>query len=118
MQSKFKYLIVWSLWPVVKHRSIANIWESDFRSQFVTVGFDLIKVKSLVTSQVVTYPGKTGLKLKTPLKSLHTKGDFPNGTLQTGFLMLDKAECAELTEIELTPVLKCSVKNYIYSVVA
>ena len=72
----------------------------------------------MVTSQVVTYPGKTGLTLKTPLKSLHTKGDFPNGTLQTGFLMLDKAECAELTEIELTPVLKCSVKNYIYSVVA
>ena len=98
MQSKFKHLIVCSLWPVVKHKSIANLWESVFRSQFVRVGFDLIKVKTLVTSQVVTYLGKAGLTL-TPLRSLHTKGDFPNGTLQTGFIMLDKAEGAELTEL-------------------
>ena len=48
---------------------------------------------------MVTYLGKAGLILKTPLRNLHTKGDFPNGTLQTGFIILDKAECAELTEL-------------------
>ena len=37
--------------------------------------------------------------IKNPLRSLHTKGDFPNGTLQTGFIMLDKDERAELTEL-------------------
>ena len=37
--------------------------------------------------------------IKNPLRSLHTKGDFPNGTLHTGFIMLDKAERAELTEL-------------------
>ena len=94
MQSKFKHLIVWSLWPVVKHKSMANLWQSVFRSQFVRVGFDFIKVKTLVTSQVVTYLGKAGLILKTPYRSLHTKGDFSNETLQTGFIMLDKAERA------------------------
>ena len=70
-----------------------------FQITIVRVGFDLIKVKTLVTSQVVTYLGKAGLILKTPLKSLHTKGDFLNGTLHTGFIMLDKAERAELTEL-------------------
>ena len=54
----------------------------------------MIKVKNLVT-----YLGKAGLILKTPLRSLHTKGDFPNGTLHTGFLMLDNAERAKLTEL-------------------
>ena len=61
--------------------------------------FDLMKVKTLVTFQVVTYLGKAGLILKTPLRSPHTKGDFPNGTLNTGFKMLDNAERAELTEL-------------------
>ena len=99
MQSKFKHLIVWSLGPVVKHKSIANLCESVFRSQFVRVGFDLIKVKTLVTSQVVIYLGKAGLILKTPVRNLHTKGDFPNERLQTGFIMLDKTERAEFTEL-------------------
>ena len=36
--------------------------------------------------------------IKNHLRSLHTKGDFPNGALQTGF-MFDKAERAELTEL-------------------
>ena len=58
-----------------------------------------MKVKTLVTSQVVTYLGKAGLTLKTPLRSLHTKDDFPNGALHTGFIMLDNAERAELTEL-------------------
>ena len=70
-----------------------------FQITFVRVGFDLIKVKTLVISQVVTHLDKAGLILKTPLRSLHTKGDFPNGTLHTGFIMLDKAERAELTEL-------------------
>ena len=30
---------------------------------------------------------------------MHTKGDFPNGTLHTDFIMLDKAERVELTEL-------------------
>ena len=30
---------------------------------------------------------------------MHTKGDFPNGTLHNGFIMLDKPERAELTEL-------------------
>ena len=70
-----------------------------FRSEFVRVGFDLIQVKTLVMSQGVTYLGKAGLILKSPLRSLHTKGDFPNGTVHNGFIMLDKAERAELTEL-------------------
>ena len=65
----------------------------------------------MATSQVATYLRKADLILKAPLRSLHTKGDFPNATLQTGFIMLDKAERAELTEP--TPVLKYSVKNSI-----
>ena len=48
--------------------------------------FSLDKSKTLVTSQVPTYRGKAGLILKTPLRSLHTKRDFPNGTLHTCFL--------------------------------
>ena len=48
---------------------------------------------------MVTYLGKAGLILKIPLRNLHTKRDFPNGTLQTGFIMLDKAQRAELTEL-------------------
>ena len=47
----------------------------------------------------ITYIGKTGLILKTSLRSLDTKGDFPNGTLHTGFIMLDKAESAEFIEL-------------------
>ena len=82
-----------------KHKSVANLWESVFRSQFVRVCFDLIKVKTLLTSQVVTYLVKTNLILKIPFRSLHTKRDFPNVTLQTDFIMLDKAERAELTEL-------------------
>ena len=58
-----------------------------------------MKVKALVTSQVVTYLGKAVLILKTPLRSRHTKGDFPNGTLHAGFIMLDNAEREELTEL-------------------
>ena len=78
-----------------------------------------IKVKTLVTSQVVTYLGKAGLILKASFRSLHTKGDFLNGTLQAGFIMLGKAERAELTKLSPTPVLKYSVKNSIpISVVA
>ena len=50
-----------------------------FRSQSVRVGFDFIKVKTLETYQIVIYPGNAGLILKAPLRSLHTKGDFPNG---------------------------------------
>ena len=88
-----------SLWPVVKHKSIANLWESVFRSQFVRVSFDLIKVKTLVTFQVVAYFGKAGLILKTPLRSLYTKSDFLNGTFQTSFIMLDKAERTWSTEL-------------------
>ena len=71
----------------------------------------MIKIKNLITSQVVIYLGKASLILKTPLRSLHAKGDFPNGTLRTGFIMLDKAERAELTEP--TSVLKYSVNNSI-----
>ena len=57
--------------------------------------------------------------IKTLLRNLHTKGDFPNGTLPTGFIMLDKAERAELTELQPTLVLKYWVKNSIpISVVA
>ena len=70
-----------------------------FQITICRVDFDLIKVKTLVASQVVAYLGKAGLILKTPLRSLHTKSDFPNGALQAGFIMLDKAECAELTEL-------------------
>ena len=81
--------------PVVKHESIAILWESVFRSQFVRVGFDLIKGKTLVTSQVVTYFGKAGLILKTPLRSVRTK----DRTLHTGFIMFAKTEHAELTEL-------------------
>ena len=43
--------------------------------------------------------GKGDLILKTPLRSLRTKGDFPNGILHTGFIMLDKAERAEFTKL-------------------
>ena len=77
------------------------LWESFFRSQFVRVDFDLIKVKTLVTSQVATYLGKAGLIFKIPLRSLHTKGVFQMGyyNLRTGFIMLHKAERVELTEL-------------------
>ena len=51
--------------------------------------------------------------IKTSLRSLDTKGDFPNGTLHTGFIMLDKAESAEFIELQPTPVLKYSVKTSI-----
>ena len=61
-----------------------------FQITIVRACFKLIKVKSLVTSQVVTYLDNAGLILKTPLRKLHTKGDFTNG---------DKAERAELNEI-------------------
>ena len=74
-------------------------WESVFKSQSVKVSFVLIKVKTLVTSQIVTYLSKPCLILKTPLRCMHTKGDFPNGTLHNGFIMLDKPERAELTEL-------------------
>ena len=117
-QFKFKHLIGWSLWSVVKHKSITNLRKSVFRSQFVRVGFDLIKVKILVISQVVTYLGKACLILKTPFRSLNTKGDFPNRTLQTRLIMLDKAEGAELTELWPNPVFKYSVKNSIPILVA
>ena len=84
---------------MVSLKSIANLWETVFRSQSARVGFDLIKVKSLVTFQVVTYLGKSGLILKTPLRSLHSSGDFPNGTLDTGFILLDKAESEGFTNL-------------------
>ena len=70
-----------------------------FQVTSVRVGSDLIKVKTLVTSQVVTYHGKAGLILKSSLRSLRTKDDFPNGTLRAGFVMFEKAERAELTEL-------------------
>ena len=61
-----------------------------FRSQSVRVGFDLIKVKTLTISQVVTYLVKAGLISKTLFRSVHTKGNFPNGLLHTDFIMLDR----------------------------
>ena len=63
-----------------------------FKSQYVGVRFDLIKVETLVTLQVVTYLENTGLILNTSLKVCISKVIF-----QTGFIMLDKTECAELT---------------------
>ena len=42
---------------------------------------------------------KASLILKTLLGSQHIKDDLPNGTLHTGFIMIDKAEPAELTEL-------------------
>ena len=54
---------------------------------------------TLKTSQVVTYLDKADLIFKTPLRSLHNKGDFPNGTLHTSFIMLDKGERAGWTEL-------------------
>ena len=61
-----------------------------FQITIVRACFKLIKVKSLVTSQVVTYLDNAGLILKTPLRKLHTKGDFTNGTLRTRLIMLTK----------------------------
>ena len=72
MLSKLKHWIVWFLWPVAKHKNITKLWESFLRSQSVRAGFDLIKVKTSVTSQVVTYLGKAWLIFKTPLRSLYT----------------------------------------------
>ena len=75
------------------------------RSQSVNICFDLIKVKTLITSQFVTYLGNAGIALKTPLGSLHTEGDYPSNTLHTGFAMLVKAERAGLTELQPISVL-------------
>ena len=63
------------------------------------VSFDWIKAKKLSTSKVGTYFGRASLILKVPLRSLHTKGDFPNGTLHTGSMRVNKAERAEFTEL-------------------
>ena len=75
------------------------VFSGHFSGQAVKVGFNLINVKTYVTPQVVIYFGKGDLILKTPLRRLRTKGDFPNGTLHTGFIMLDKAERAEFTKL-------------------
>ena len=66
------------LWPVTKHKGIANPWENVFRPQSARVGFELIKIKTLVIFQVVIYLGKADLILKTLLRSLHTQGDLPS----------------------------------------
>ena len=73
----------------------------------------MIKVKTLVTFQVVPYLGKAGLISKTPLTNLLTDGNFLNETLDTGFIRLEKAERGELTELQPLSVLKYSVKNYV-----
>ena len=77
--------------------SIAILWESVFRSQYIRLSFDLIKGKTLVTPQ--TFLSKASLILKALLGSQHIKDDLPNGTWHTGFIMIDKAEPAELTEL-------------------
>ena len=58
-----------------------------------------MKVKTLATSHIVTYLGKDGLISNNPFRSLHTKVDFPNGTLHTGSIMLVITEHAELAEL-------------------
>ena len=68
LSSRLKHLIVWSPWPAVKHKSIAILLKNVFRSQFVRVDFDLIKVKTLAKFQVVTNLGKAGLILKIPFE--------------------------------------------------
>ena len=76
-------------------------------------------MKMLVTSEIVKNTGKASLILKTTLSSLYINGCFPNRTLHTGSIILDKVERAESTELQPTPVLKYSVKYYIsISVVA
>ena len=39
----------------------------------------LLDLRTTDTSHVVEYLGRAGLKLKTPFKNLHTKGNSPNG---------------------------------------
>ena len=73
----------------------------------------MIKVKALVTFQVVLCLGKAGLISNTPLTNLLTDSNFLNETLDTGFIKLDKAERGELTELQPISVLKYSVKNYV-----
>ena len=65
-----------------------------FRSQYGRVCFDLIKVKTSVTLQVVTCLEKAGLILKCSLKVCISKV-----ILQTGFIILEKTERVELTEL-------------------
>ena len=97
--SGLRNLIVWSRCPVVRHNNIASLCDAALRSQFTNACCFLRYWKTLLTFQVVTYRGKAGLILKTPLKNLLTKGSFPKGMPWSGFIREDNADLAEFTAL-------------------
>ena len=89
---------VWSLWPVVIHRRIARRYERLFNSHCFKALRLFIYLRISDTSHVVEYFGRAGLKLKTPFKNLHTKGNSPNGMSFSVLIIVDKTDLAVFTD--------------------
>ena len=48
------------------------------------------------------YLGRAGIKLKTPFKNLHAKGNSPNGISFSVLIIVDKTNLAVFTDLQMS----------------
>ena len=80
------------------HRRIPRQCERLFKSHYFKALRLFIYLRTTDTSHVVEYFGRAGLKLKTPFKNLHTKGNSPNGMSFSVLIIVDKTNLAVFTD--------------------
>ena len=80
------------------HRRIARRYERLFKSYWFKASRLFIYLRTTDTSHVVEYLGRSSLKLKTPFKNLHTKGNSPNGLSFSVLTIVDEIVLAVFTD--------------------